>query len=66
MALIEEFESQGNFLFRWRSYVPGVILVLCLGLLPFYQFPGNSYIYHLYYQSSVLRLAFWGFRYVVL
>ncbi|EMO74905.1 hypothetical protein LEP1GSC127_2524, partial [Leptospira kirschneri str. 200801925] len=51
MALIEEFESQGNFLFRWRSYIPGIILVLCLGLLPFYQFPGNSYIYHLYYQS---------------
>lgn len=60
MALIEEFESQGNFLFRWRSYVPGVILVLCLGLLPFYQFPGNSYIYHLYYQSFCFAISLLG------
>jgi lipid A Kdo2 1-phosphate O-methyltransferase len=28
MALIEEFDKQGSFLFRWRSYVPGVIVLL--------------------------------------
>lgn len=60
MALIEEFESQGNFLFRWRSYIPGIILVLCLGLLPFYQFPGNSYTYHLYYQSFCFTISLLG------
>ncbi|EMF81457.1 phospholipid methyltransferase [Leptospira weilii serovar Topaz str. LT2116] len=60
MALIEEFESQGNFLFRWRSYIPGIILVLCLGLLPFYRFPGDSYNYHLYYQSFCFVISILG------
>ncbi|RHX80022.1 lipid A Kdo2 1-phosphate O-methyltransferase [Leptospira yasudae] len=60
MALIEEFESQGNFLFRWRSYIPGIILILCIGLLPFYQFPGNSYTYHLYYQSFCFAVSLLG------
>ncbi|MDI7183859.1 lipid A Kdo2 1-phosphate O-methyltransferase [Leptospira santarosai] len=60
MALIEEFESQGNFLFRWRSYIPGIILILCLGLLPFYRFPGDSYIYHLYYQTFCFMISISG------
>lgn len=60
MALIEEFESQGNFLFRWRSYIPGIILILCLGLLPFYRFPGDSYNYHLYYQSFCFVISILG------
>jgi protein-S-isoprenylcysteine O-methyltransferase Ste14 len=34
MALLEEFESQGNFLFRYRTHLPLVVLVL--GLLVFY------------------------------
>lgn len=28
MALIEEFQSQGNWLFRWRSYLPLIFLAL--------------------------------------
>lgn len=28
MALKEEFEKQGNWLFRWRSYLPIIILVI--------------------------------------
>ncbi|EMY16119.1 phospholipid methyltransferase [Leptospira weilii str. Ecochallenge] len=58
--MIEEFESQGNFLFRWRSYIPGIILILCLGLLPFYRFPGDSYNYHLYYQSFCFVISILG------
>lgn len=30
MALLEEFESQGNFLFRYRTYLPLIVLVLAL------------------------------------
>ena len=30
MALLEEFDEQGNFLFRWRSYVPSIIIGLSL------------------------------------
>lgn len=44
MALIEEMEEQGNFLFRYRSYIPLVILVG--GLAVFYynitQYPDNQ------------------------
>jgi protein-S-isoprenylcysteine O-methyltransferase Ste14 len=36
MALQEEFEQQGNFLFRYRTYLPMVVLVLGLALF-FYQ-----------------------------
>ena len=28
MALLEEFEKQGNWLFRWRSYLPFVVIPL--------------------------------------
>ena len=28
MALLEEFEKQGMFLFRWRSYIPSFIVLL--------------------------------------
>ena len=31
MALIEEFQSQGNWLFRWRSYLP-LMLVALIGV----------------------------------
>ena len=33
MALQEEFEDQGAFLFRWRSYLPLVFLLLGLGTM---------------------------------
>lgn len=42
MALIEEFEKTGNWLFRWRSYLPLAILGLCLGCMPYYNYPENS------------------------
>lgn len=42
MALLEEFESTGNFLFRWRSYLPVMLLGLFVGLMPsYYQYPGG-------------------------
>ena len=37
MALQEEFERDGNWLFRWRSYLPLVILALSLAALPRHQ-----------------------------
>jgi len=43
MALIEEFDKQGNFLFRWRSYVPGCIILFCFLYLPEVPYFQNSY-----------------------
>ncbi|MDF3821374.1 lipid A Kdo2 1-phosphate O-methyltransferase [Leptospira sp. 96542] len=49
MALIEELNNQGNFLFRWRSYIPGFILFLSLAYLPFVPYFQGLYISNLYW-----------------
>lgn len=43
MALIEEFDKQGNFLFRWRSYIPGLVLLFSILYLPFVPYFQASY-----------------------
>ncbi len=42
VALREEFESEGNWLFRWRSYLPLVLLVLVLVVMEEFNYLGNS------------------------
>ena len=42
MALREEFEGEGNWLFRWRSYLPLVLLVLVLIVMEDFTYLGNS------------------------
>jgi protein-S-isoprenylcysteine O-methyltransferase Ste14 len=42
VALREEFESEGNWLFRWRSYLPLVLLVLVLVVMEDFTYLGNS------------------------
>ena len=43
MALREELESSGNWLFRWRSYLPLVLLVPPVLALRHYQLPLKSH-----------------------
>lgn len=43
MALSDEFEKQGEWLFRWRSYLPLVLIILFLIALRNYQWPFPSY-----------------------
>ena len=42
MTLRENFENTGNFLFRWRSYLPLVIIGIFLLALREYEYPGQS------------------------
>jgi len=42
LALIEELEKSGNWLFRWRSYLPIALIVMYLGVLREYEYPGQS------------------------
>lgn len=35
MPLVEEFEKTGNVLFRWRSYLPLILIVLLVASLPY-------------------------------
>jgi protein-S-isoprenylcysteine O-methyltransferase Ste14 len=42
VALRDEFERDGNWLFRWRSYLPLVLLVLVLVVMEEFTYLGNS------------------------
>lgn len=42
MPLKEEFLKTGNFLFRWRSYLPLLLIIIILFTMPYFQYPGNS------------------------
>ena len=60
MALIEEFEKQGSFLFRWRSYVPSVILVLSFFFISAYKYPDGDYNQHLIYLGVCFLVSLFG------
>ena len=42
MLLREEFSKTGNFLFRWRSYLPLLMIVIILLTMPYFEYPGHS------------------------
>ncbi|MCB1140801.1 MAG: lipid A Kdo2 1-phosphate O-methyltransferase [Leptospiraceae bacterium] len=60
MALIEEFEKQGNFLFRWRSYVPSFILLLSFFYIPEHKYFNNSYQNQIYYAIFCFLISLLG------
>jgi len=43
VALLEEFEASGNWLFRWRSYLPLVLAVLMFSGLTYFKYPFGSH-----------------------
>ncbi|MBK9378891.1 MAG: DUF1295 domain-containing protein [Saprospiraceae bacterium] len=59
MALIEEFNSQGNILFRYRSYIPIIILIAALVLYYFQLHTGLDNV-HGYYPWLCLGVSFLG------
>lgn len=60
MALIEELNQQGNFLFRWRSYIPGLVLALSFYYLPFVPFLNRNYQHNLYWLGFAFLISFLG------
>ena len=60
MALIEELERQGSFLFRWRSYIPGLIVFLSFFFISEHTYPYGSYKYHLIYGGFCLLVSLFG------
>ena len=62
MALLEEFERSGNWLFRWRSYLPLAVLALFLACMPYYEHLGateNESLDHLW-EVFCLCVSFFG------
>jgi hypothetical protein len=42
MPLIEEFETSGRQLFRWRSYIPLALVLLIVASLFYFNYPFGS------------------------
>lgn len=60
MALKEEFESTGNWLFRWRSYLPLVMIGIYLLALREYEIPGHSEYLDYLWEAFCLIVSFIG------
>lgn len=60
MALQEEMEQSGVWLFRWRSYLPLLMLGVTLLAMRDYTFPGNNSYWHYGYELFCLSISYFG------
>lgn len=60
MALLEEFENSGNWLFRWRSYLPLVLVGIFLLAMGDYQNFGEDGVLDLYWTVACLVVSYFG------
>ena len=60
LALREEFESGGNWLFRWRSYLPLVLLALVLVVMEDFTYIGNSQTLDVVWEVCCLLVSLSG------
>ena len=60
MPLREEFERSGNWLFRWRSYLPLLVFVPVLLAMRHFTFPGGSLARDRAWEAACLLLSFAG------
>ncbi|MDH3974245.1 MAG: isoprenylcysteine carboxylmethyltransferase family protein [Deltaproteobacteria bacterium] len=60
MPLKEEFGRQGNWLFRWRSYLPVLLIILLIPGMANFTLPGNSETMHLMWVIFCIAVSFFG------
>ena len=60
MALKEELENSGNWLFRWRSYLPLLMMVIALIDMRHFTYLDNDYDRNLYWEVCCLMVSFGG------
>src|SRR6056297_231547 len=60
MALITELRDQGNFLFRHRSYLPIIILVVALALYVFNDFIFSEPVERQVYEIICVLIGIFG------
>jgi protein-S-isoprenylcysteine O-methyltransferase Ste14 len=60
MPLLEEFESSGNWLFRWRSYLPLVSIVLMLYGVTYFEYPLGLHWLDQLWELICLAISFLG------
>lgn len=60
MALKEKMQMIGNWLFRWRSYPPLLVLGLALVGMRDFSYLGNSHTWDLVWEGFCLAVSFFG------
>jgi len=60
MALQEQFERDGNWLFRWRSYPPALIVALALLFIGQFKYPGGDHTLDLLWEALCMAVALFG------
>ena len=60
MPLKEEFEKCGNWLFRWRSYLPFILIGIILPAMGQYNYFGNSHFWNRIWEVICLSISFMG------
>lgn len=60
MALREEFESSGKWLFRWRGFLPLILVVLFVLAMPDYHYLSMDKQLELYWKILCLLVSFAG------
>lgn len=60
MALQEEFEQSGAYLFAWRSYWPLVLAVLLVAGMRSFEYPGHNHALDQWWEMLCLAIAFFG------
>ncbi|HOF38789.1 MAG TPA: isoprenylcysteine carboxylmethyltransferase family protein [Candidatus Hydrogenedentes bacterium] len=60
MPLMEEMERSGAWLFRWRSYLPLVLVVLFLAGLQYFSYPFGSHLLDLAWEIICLAVSLIG------
>lgn len=60
MPLREDFEREGNWLFRWRSYLPLLMIGVFLAGMKYYNYPGYSKQWDDIWEMICMAVAFFG------
>ena len=58
--LTSEFERSGEFLFRWRSYTPLLLIAAGLVSLTRFHYPLGSHMYDTLWDFSCYAISLWG------
>jgi protein-S-isoprenylcysteine O-methyltransferase Ste14 len=60
VPLREEFESSGNWLFRWRSYLPLVLVPILVGAMLGFRYPEGSHPLDLMWEGLCVMMSMLG------
>lgn len=60
MALREELKKTGDWLFKWRSYLPLLLIGLFLIACRNYRYPYDSYLLEVFWEIFCLTISFLG------